>query len=415
VRLTRRCRRTHRPIGLKIFWKRTHGHVLPSHTGVVRADQLIAVAAAAVLGGGVVVAATTTHSDRPTASDRPRPSPAATTPSASATPPAPSTAPARPAATSAKPTHRATKPGARGLLFPLPAAVAYPRPCPPPPIPPGPPFHRPKPAVKTAHLPAPVAVARHRLSVDPMRGKGMWLTTWADTHINLTRVVAQARAAGLHQLWIRTGGSTSGWYGARFLSRLLPQAHRAGLKVIAWDFPTLSDPVADAARAALVTRGTFAGQKVDGFSPDIEEIYEGTFDTARRVAVYLSRVRRDAGNLPIVATVLRPLNGSLSTRPYRAMAPYVDAFAPMVYWSCTEPGAAALSALRPLSRLRPVHLIGQSYNMGPEGGRHGMPSAREIWRFLDVAKRAGALGASLYVYDQTRAAQWRALGGYPWR
>ena len=97
------------------------------------------------------------------------------------------------------------------------------------------------------------------------------------------------------------------------------------------------------------------------------------------------------------------------------MAPYVDAFAPMVYWSCNEPGAAAVSALHPLSKLRPVHLIGQSYNMGPEGGRHGLPTAREIWRFLDVAKRAGAVGASLYVYDQTRAPQWRALGRYPWR
>jgi hypothetical protein len=300
-------------------------------------------------------------------------------------------------------------------LFPLPARAAYPAPCPPPPRPPGPPFHRPRPAVKTPALPSAVAVSPHRPHVDPMRGKGMWLTTWADTRIDLTRVVAQARAAGLHQIWIRTGGSTSGWYGARFLDRLLPQAHRAGLKVIAWDFPTLSDPVADAHRAALVTRGTFAGEHVDGFSPDIEEIYEGTFDTPRRVAVYLSRVRRDAGSLPIVATVLRPLDGDLGSRPYRTMAPYVDAFAPMVYWSCTEPGEAALSALRPLSRLRPVHLIGQSYNMAAEGGRHGLPTAREIWRFIDVAKRAGAVGASLYVYDQTRAPQWRALGRYPWR
>ncbi|HET6817163.1 MAG TPA: hypothetical protein VFH66_08065 [Mycobacteriales bacterium] len=381
----------------------------------MRSDQLIALVAAVVLGGGVAVAATTTRADAPTAAPRPHVAKVSATPSRSATAaPHMATRAPRPAVTNAKPRHTA-RPVARRPLFPLPAPAAYPHPCPPPPLPPGPPFHAPKPSVKNRSLPAPVAVRAHHASLDPMRGKGMWLTTWADTHINFSRVVAQARAAGLHQLWIRTGGSTSGWYGARFLDRLLPQAHRAGLKVIAWDFPTLSDPVADAQRAALVTRGTFAGQKVDGFSPDIEEIYEGTFDTPRRVAVYLSRVRRDAGSLPIVATVLRPLDGSLSTRPYRAMAPYVDAFAPMVYWSCTEPGAAALSALRPLARLRPVHLIGQSYDMGPEGGRHGLPSAREIWRFLDVARRAGALGASLYVYDQTGPAQWRALGGYPWR
>jgi hypothetical protein len=104
----------------------------------------------------------------------------------------------------------------------------------------------------------------------------------------------------------------------------------------------------------------------------------------------------------------------LATYPYRAEAPYIDVFAPMVYWSCTEPGAATLSAIRPLAKLRPVHVIGQSYNMGPDGGRHGLPSGREIWRFLDVAKRAGAVGASLYLYDQTHRPQWRALTRYPW-
>ncbi|MDX6234149.1 MAG: hypothetical protein QOH68_3242, partial [Nocardioidaceae bacterium] len=228
------------------------------------------------------------------------------------------------------------------------------------------------------------------------------------------RVIAKAQHAGLTQLWVRTGGSYQGYYGDRLLTALLPAAHAAGLRVVAWDYPTLSDPVADARRAARVTRGTFAGHRIDAFSPDIEEIAEGTFDSARRVRVYLSRVRRDAGNLPVVATVLRPLTPSLTGRPYRAMAPYVDAFAPMIYWSCNEPGATALSALQPLSRLRPVHLIGQSYDMGPEGGRHGRPTAREIWRFLDVAKRAGAVGASLYVYDQTRRPQWRALTRYPW-
>src|SRR3954451_21234816 len=397
--------------------KRTARDVLPTHTGQVRPDQLIALATAVVLGGGVAVAATTTSGDRPAAAPAPAPSLTATSPAAAPSPsPSPSPSPThRSASPKPTPTRSVTRQVAAKPLFPLPARPAYPAPCPPPPRQPGPPFHAPKPAVKTGDLPAPVAVVAHRSSVDPVRGKGMWLTTWADTRIDLTRVVAQARAGGLRQLWIRTGGSTSGWYGARFLDRLLPQAHRAGLKVIAWDFPTLSDPVADAHRAALVTRGTFAGERVDGFSPDIEEIYEGTFATPRRVAVYLSRVRRDAGALPLIATALRPLAGSLGGRPYRAMAPYVDAFAPMVYWSCNEPGAAAVSALRPLAKLRPVHLIGQSYDMAPEGGRHGLPTAREVWRFLDVARRYGAVGASLYVYDQTREPQWRALGRYPWR
>jgi hypothetical protein len=198
------------------------------------------------------------------------------------------------------------------------------------------------------------------------------------------------------------------------LTELLPAAHAAGIAVIAWDFPTLSNPLADVRRARHDLRGRWAGERLDGFSPDIETISEGTFDTDRRVRVYLSRVRRDAGNLPVIATVLRPTDYMLATYPYRAEAPYVDVFAPMVYWSCNEPGLTALDSLRPLAKLRPVHLIGQSYDMGPEGGRHGMPTGREIWRFLDVADRSGAIGASLYVYSSTRRPQWAALGGYPW-
>jgi hypothetical protein len=53
--------------------------------------------------------------------------------------------------------------------------------------------------------------------------------------------------------------------------------------------------------------------------------------------------------------------------------------------------------------------------MAPEGGRHGVPTGREIWRFLDVAHRAGAIGASLYLYTETRRPQWAALSAYPWR
>jgi hypothetical protein len=376
--------------------------------------RAVAAGAAVVLCAGVAVAAVSGDGGTKTSAGvtgRPSASPTespATSPSPKAT---------RSPRAEPRPSPQATKsPAAARPLFPLPAEVAYPKHCPAPPRPPGPAFVPPKPEVKARSLPDAVKVPAHRkVDLAPVRGKGMWLTTWEDSRVDVPRVVAQAKAAGLTQLWVRTGGTYQGWYGAPLLTRLLPAAHAAGIQVVAWDYPTLGDPVADAARAAKVITGKFGGERIDAFSPDIEEIYEGTFDTPRRVRVYLSRVRATAGSLPVIATVLRPLDGDLSARPYRAMAPYVDVFAPMIYWSCNEPGVTALSALRPLAKLRPVHLIGQSYNMGPEGGRPGMPTAREIWRFLDVAKRGGAVGASLYVYDQTREPQWRALGHYPWR
>jgi hypothetical protein len=271
------------------------------------------------------------------------------------------------------------------------------------------------PAVADSRLPAPVAVRPRHVDLSAVRGKGMWLTTWPDSHLDVHTVIARAHAAGVRQLWVRTGGTKQGWYGGRLLPRLLPAAHAAGIAVIAWDFPTLSDPVADARRARAALTGVFGGARIDGFSTDIETTSERVYDSSRRVRLYLSLVRSYAGARPVVATVPRPTPYRLRTYPYAAQAPYVDVFAPMVYWSCSEPGELVRQSLQPLRKYhRALSVVGQSYDMGPEGGRHGLPSGREIWRFLDASKRYGAIGASLYTYDQTGPTQWRALTNYPW-
>jgi hypothetical protein len=184
--------------------------------------------------------------------------------------------------------------------------------------------------------------------------------------------------------------------------------------VIAWDFPTLSDPLADAARARRTIRGIFRGQHIDAFSPDIETRPEGVYNSPTRVRVYLSRARAAAGSRPLVATVMNPTPSQRAHYPYAAEARYVDAFAPMVYWGCAEPGVQTARAIARLAALRPVHPIGQAYDMAPEGGRSGQPGGREIWRFLDVAKRHGALGASLYDAETANHDEWTALREYPW-
>jgi hypothetical protein len=264
----------------------------------------------------------------------------------------------------------------------------------------------PESAIPRVALPPP----RH-VSLAPIIGKGIWVTVFPGAPPNVAAIVAAAQRAGLHQIWIRTGSSHDGFYGTATLSTLLPAAHAAGIAVIAWDFPTLSNPAADAARAALTLRSG-----VDGFSPDIEEAPEGVYPTARRVAYYLALVRRAAGAKPVVATVPRPLSVTLSPTgyPYASEAPYIDAFAPMIYWSCNEPGLVTEKAIMALGKLDPVAPIGQDYNMASEGGRVGLPTGQEIWRFLDVARRGGAVGASLYDYEAGGARDLRALAAYPW-
>lgn len=294
--------------------------------------------------------------------------------------------------------------------YPLPAPPVQPQPCPPPhpprlpPSPPLPPPTVPSKAVPTVKAPRP----RH-VSLAAVSGKGIWLTVAAGARLDVKAIVAEARAHDLDQLWLRTGGSGQGFYGRATLERLVPAAHAAGISVIAWDFPSLSDPRQDASRAMDALR-----LGVDAFSADIETAAEGTHLSVRRVRYYLSLVREAAGNRPVIATVMPPSPYWLSVYPYKAEAPFVDAFAPMVYWSCTEPGAAVRQAITGLQSLRPVVPIGQDFNMGPDDGRPGLPSAREIWRFVDVAHRLGALGVSLYDLESGGPAQLDALAAYPW-
>jgi hypothetical protein len=86
----------------------------------------------------------------------------------------------------------------------------------------------------------------------------------------------------------------------------------------------------------------------------------------------------------------------------------------MVYWGCTEPGAAAAQAISRLAALRPVHVIGQGYNMADEGGRRLPPSADETWRFLDVARNSGAVGASFWSWQEISQDQWTAMAQFAW-
>jgi hypothetical protein len=270
--------------------------------------------------------------------------------------------------------------------------------------------------VPDAALPAPIAPQGPQASLGPASGKGLWVWQYRRTQAgDAQSIVDRAAAAGLHQIWVRVADSQDGFYGAAELAELVPPAHRRGLSVIAWGFPHLYDPAGDAAWSVAVLgwRGR-DGESVDGFSADIETSTEGVALSARRAAVYLSMVRPGRGGRPLIATVYPPTDRWLGAYPFRAMAPYIDAFAPMIYWECRDPGAAAAEAVSRLSSMRPVHVIGQAFSMGDVGGRIDMPSAAELQRFMEVARRDGAVGASFWVWQSMSADEWAGLTAFSW-
>jgi hypothetical protein len=272
--------------------------------------------------------------------------------------------------------------------------------------------------VPASQLPAVEPPAPWKSAVGAVTGKGMWIWEWSLTDGGSAgAIVTQAVADGLHQVWVRVADSQQGFYGAPLLDALVPVAHAQGLAVIAWGFPYLFDPVGDAKWTAqvLTWRGPGA-QQVDGYSADIEEPTEGVDLTSQRVGVYLENVRRDAGNRLVVATVYPPLDAYWSTGeyPYTTIARYVDAFAPMIYWGCSDPGTDAQLDVARLSSLRPVAILGQAYNMAAERGRATSPSGAEITEFLDAGRKAGAIGASFWVWQSATPEEWAALAAYRW-
>jgi len=313
----------------------------------------------------------------------------------------------------------ATTTSSTPTTVPLPSATLSLAGCPPPAYtgpPPSPPWH-PATLVPDSALPPTPAAPPRAASTAALSGKGMWIWEYDQTDGGrVDSIVASARAAGLHQLWVRVGDSQSGFYGSAFLGQLVPAAHRAGLKVIGWGFPYLYDPAGDArwTGRALAWRSA-SGAGLDGFSADIETASEGVDLSARRASLYLGLVRRADPTSLLVATVFPPTDLEWGSYPYGAIAPFVDALAPMVYWGCTQPVVEADQAIQRLSSLAPLHLIGQAFNMsGEEYGRSSPPAPAEITAFLEAAQRGGALGASFWSWQAIDPAEWLTLGAYPW-
>jgi hypothetical protein len=350
--------------------------------------------------------------------------PSRTGPAAAAHRPAPAAASGPVAGMAVHPAPSAPPPAAVPAPAPTPpvapAPTNLPLPgCPPPPYtgpPAAPPWH-PAHLVPDSQLPPAPRAPAGRNSTAAISGKGMWIWQLSATdHGDPSAIVSDAVAAGLHQIWVRVGDSRDGFYGAGALSGLVPAAHRAGLTVIGWGFPYLFDPVADAGwtRAAIAWRSA-DGRGLDGWSADIETAAEGVALSPQRVAVYLGQVRAADPRTLLVATVFPPTDQQLARYPFATMAPYVDAYAPMLYWGCTQP---ALDVQQALTRLRPlgpeVHVIGQAYDMGPYGGRRGAPPAGELDAFMLAARQAGAVGASFWSWQSINPEEWAAVSGFRW-
>ena len=278
----------------------------------------------------------------------------------------------------------------------------------------------PVPTVRTS--PAPIAKARKPVAKKSGKaaryipyGTGMWTYLWDETEGgNAKRIVSRAKANGLTHLYVRTGTRKGGFDGGPTLKKLLPATKGTDIKIIAWDFPQLKNPEADARRLAAAARFRVKGApRVAAVAPDIETGAEGTILSAGRVETYMRTLRRLLpDDVSIIGVTPWPSEKRLGKYPFGKVAKYSDALAPMAYWVNRDPATVARQTMARFKQYgKPIVPIGQAYDprIDVPDLPWGPPSRADVVAFLKAARKAGAPGASLWVWQFASKGQWSAI------
>jgi hypothetical protein len=254
-------------------------------------------------------------------------------------------------------------------------------------------------------------------------GKGMWFTNYLPHHSDVNALVRAAQRAGLTHLYAEVAISQFGFYGRNSLDRLLPAAHAAGIKVVGWVYPTLTDVASDVRLTQTVaTYRTPSGDQVDGVATDIEEV-----TTESAVYAYGQMLRTLLGpNELLVASVLHPLTHA--DYPYGAIGALWNVVAPMDYWhgrhdhvyTSAEVGrflTTSLTTLRAaIGGATAIEETGQSYDMYTDDGSGGTdaPTATELRTELATVRQAGCIGASYFEWQTMTQSEWQTLSAAAW-
>lgn len=275
----------------------------------------------------------------------------------------------------------------------------------------------------TAHAHAAAAARRAaatRTQAKPVKrwlptGTGMWLHDWTRSERGNPRaVVGKAKRHGLSTLYVQTGSSKKGWIGDPVLRALLPATKGTDIKVVAWDFPKLVNPVVDARRMARAATFRCAGcPRVAAVAPDIETRAEGTQITQAAIQRYYTVLRQLLPrDVAILATIPWPSEMRTGSYPYARTAAHADALLPMAYWYNRSPAVVTATSMRYLKRFgKPVMPVGQGYD-----GRIDAPylaadpnPGLSVMAFLLTARHGGAKHVSLWSWQTTGKAQWASL------
>jgi hypothetical protein len=261
-------------------------------------------------------------------------------------------------------------------------------------------------------------------------GKGMWFTNYLPRNSNITALIDAAKLAGVTHLYAEVAITQYGFFGRNTLDRLLPAAHAAGISVIGWVYPNLSNIAGDVRMTQEVAQYvTRSGDRVDGIATDVE-----TVDDTASVFCYGQLLRALLGpDTLLVAAVYHPF--AQPYYPYGAIAASWNVIAPMDYWhsrdtrsysasqverfvadSITTIRAAMASTPTGVGTVLPVEELGQTYDMysGDGAGGQAAPTGAEIQYDLQTARALGCIGVSFFEWQTATQAEWASIKQFSW-
>jgi hypothetical protein len=198
---------------------------------------------------------------------------------------------------------------------------------------------------------------------------------------------------------------------------MLRRAHAHGMRVVAWYYPQLVDPTRDEARLDAIVSFRAGGERFDGVALDIESTLVPNVDTRNQALVTVARhLRSKAQQVPVGAIVyptvqLEVVNPRLWPRfPYRALAPSVDVWVPMTYWTFRSPPFRdaftytdeSIRGLR--ADLHDAHAA-----VAPVGGLPGDSVPVDYLGFIRAVRQDHAIGRSVFDDATTATTAWPYL------
>ncbi len=290
-------------------------------------------------------------------------------------------------------------------------------------------------AVFGSLVPAPPAAAASR-DLAPYRGLG----TWVDVFDYAARTqpegapmpvtpdsVADMAALGVRTLYLQVvnpvGERPDVLYDAALLSEFVSAAHEHEMDIVAWYLPSLADNVADLATIRAIASFRADGRGFDGVALDIEDTTSVPDVALRndRIVDLAKRTRKLLGGDRALGAIVYPAVQTEIVNPilwpgfpYRRLAPSVDVWVPMAYYTFRDVESGYRDPLRYTEesvQLLRTHLRDPRAAVHVVGGIADLSTPEDYVAFMRAAERTDAIGQSVYDYRTTSSAAWPVLRG----